>query len=140
MLKAVLVCKDGYRQGGYSRGLLYIKLAQDRAVRDNVVPGIPSRIVFTAGSNGKHSTKGPHFKPRWEANDVRTKDWRVSLERKESFMAAVLVNLDDGPLQRGHTRQGWVKIWTANYIAILEWPGGKHEHIHTQVRIGRTIT
>ena len=121
-------------------GLLYIKLAQDRVVRDRVVPGLPARIVFTAGSNGKHSTKGPHFKPRWEANDVRTKDWAVTLERKETFMAAVLVELDDGPLQRGKTRQGWVKIWTANYIAILEHPRKSREHIHTQVRIGRTIT
>jgi len=138
-LKTVLLCKDGYRQGGFSRGLLYITLAQDAVVRRRL-PGVPARIVVTAGSNGSHSAHGPHYTPRYEANDVRTKGWPTSLEGKVAFMVSVMRELKDGPVTVSETRQGWPCAFTFHYYAVLEHHGKRREHLHFQVRRGKTIS
>ena len=139
MLKTVLVTKPGFRQGGFSRGLLLIDLALDTVVRRRTVAGVPARIVITAGDNGVHSKRGPHYGPRWEAPDVRTKDWRTGLEGKVAFLVAVLRKLDDGPVTISETRQGWPCAVTTHYYAVLEHHGRRDEHLHFQVRRGRTV-
>lgn len=138
-MKTVLVTKEGYRQGGFSRGLLCLLLALDSVVRRKRVGGVPARVVITAGSNGRHSKKGPHYAPRFEGLDVRTKDWPVTKIKKISFMMTVLEELDNENVRFGLNRRGWPCAFSAHYYGVLEHYGLESEHLHFQVAKNQTI-
>ena len=133
-LKTVLVTKPGFRAGGFSRGLLRIFLALDGVVRRQLVPGVPRQVTITAASNGHHSPTSAHYKPRYEGVDTRTHDFTNDLAKRE-FIQMVLQALNDGSV----TQRGPDKFFTRNYFAWLENLGKSSEHIHWQVRKGRTI-
>ena len=140
--KCVLVTKPGYRTAMVSRGLLMIQLACDRVVRDRLVAGCPKKLTLTAGSNGRHSANGPHYVPRCEALDVRSKDFidkagRSAAEHKRHFLVEVAVALDNGSILRVWDDD--CKVVTRDYFLWLEKEGQRSEHFHIQVRKGHTI-
>ena len=138
--KVVLLTKAGYRQAGYSRGLLCLLLGLDEVCRDGG-DGWPPTLVLTAGSNA-HTTGG-HALPRCDAVDVRTKpsgarpgafrDGRA----KRAFLVVWALAMEDGPILR--TWAEGTKVVTAHYFFWLEKEGLGAEHIHAQVRRGMTI-
>ncbi len=137
--KTVLITKAGYRQAGYSRGLILIHLSIDTVLRRRL-PGVPQRLKLTAGSNGPHSATGPHYGPRWEACDLESKvivesaEWTAGMN-KRAFLEAAMTEL--GPIIL--YREDYTKVFTAHYFGWLEAEGTRNEHYHFQVRRGKTI-
>ncbi len=137
--KTVLITKPGYRQAGYSRGLILIHLAVDTVLRERL-PGVPQRLKLTAGSNGDHSARGPHYAPRFEGCDVESKPITASPgltaeENKRGFLEAVMQDLGEIILYR----EDDTKVFTAHYFGWLEAEHKQREHFHLQVRKGHTI-
>lgn len=137
--KTVLITKPGYRQAGYSRGLIYIHLAIDTVLRQRL-PGVPVRLKLTAGSNGKHSEGGSHYAPRFEGCDLESKPITASPgltaeENKRNFLEAVMMELGKIIL----TREDDTKVFTEHYFGWLEAEHKQREHFHWQVRKGHTI-
>ncbi len=142
--KTVLITKAGYRQAGYSRGLMLIHLALDTVLRERL-PGVPVQLKLTAGSNGTHSAKGPHYAPRFESCDVESKPITGLLSKsgavteaggnKRGFLEAVMGELGEIILYR----EGDTKVFTKDYFGWLEAEGTPNEHYHFQVRKNRTI-
>ena len=138
--KVVLLTKAGYRQAGYSRGLILLHLGLDTVCREGG-DGWPPRLVLTAGSND-HTTGG-HAMPRCDAVDVRcrTSGTRPGAFRdaraKREFLVRWAVVMHDGPILR--VWETGTKIVTAHYFFWLEAEGRPREHVHAQVRRGRTI-
>ncbi len=130
-LKVVLKTKRGYRQDGYSRGVLFILLAFDTVVRSRL-RGVPATAVLTAGTND-HSA-GAHF--RREAEDLRSKTF-PSGNAKRVFLAAVMAELQ--PVTKWKELEHGYGVWTKDYYGELEYEGQRREHFHVQVRIGHTI-
>lgn len=146
--KVVLLTKPGYRQAGFSRGLLYLLLGLDTVCREGG-DGWPKQLLLTAGSND-HTTGG-HPLPRCEAVDVRTKPhggrphvFRDALAKREFlYRWAAVVGAED---KRHATSSPIVRVWekgtkiiTLYYFFWLEGEGTAREHLHAQVRKGRTI-
>ena len=142
--KCVIVTKPGFRQTGFSLGLLTILEAIDHVVRVRRVPGCPRQVTLTAGSNGHN--KGGHVMPRVEAADIRSKDFkdgvlpRTNAVRrapfvKRHFLVEVMAELQ--PVVRIY--DDGRKIVTADYFGQLEHEGKRNEHFHFQVRKGHTI-
>jgi hypothetical protein len=136
----VLVTKPGYRQDGFSRGLLCLLLALDTICREGG-DGWPTSLLITAGSNG-HTTGG-HVLPRCEALDVRTRavgdrphTFRDG-DAKRSFLEVWAHAMDDGPILRQWA--DGTQIVTARYFFQLEGEDTADEHAHAQVRRGHTI-
>ncbi len=138
--KVVLLTKGGYRQAGFSRGLLYLLLGLDEVCRQGG-DGWPAKLVLTAGSNA-HTTGG-HALPRCDAVDVRTKTsgTRPGAFRdghaKRAFLVVWALAMEDGPLLK--TWEQGTKVVTAHYFFWLEAEGQPREHVHAQVRMGMTI-
>jgi hypothetical protein len=138
--KVVLLTKAGYRQAGFSRGLLVLLLGLDTVCRQGG-DGWPSKLLLTAGSND-HTTGG-HALPRCDAVDVRTKPSgdRPYVFRdgaaKRAFLSLWAHAMDDGPVLR--VWEDGTKLVTAHYFFWLEAEGESREHIHAQVRKGMTI-
>ena len=138
--KVVIVTKRGYRQAGYSRGLMCLHLALDTVCRQGG-DGWPSKFVLGAGSNDH--TKGGHAMPRCDALDVRTRKSGARPgafrdgKAKRQFLQFWALAIHDGPVLRtwDHGR----KVVTANYYFWLEAEGEAREHVHAQVRKGHTI-
>lgn len=138
--KVVLLTKAGYRQAGFSRGLILLLLGLDTVCRQGG-EGWPKKFLISAGSNDHDS--GGHAMPRCDAVDVRTRkhgtrpwvfrDGRV----KRQFLQRWAVALDDGPILR--TWEHSTKVVTAHYFLWLESEGKAREHVHGQVRRGTTI-
>lgn len=134
--KVVIIEKPGLRVAGASRGLLVILLAVDRVTRDRIVPGCPRKIRWVAGSNGKHSKKGPHYMPRCEAGDFGSKEFATD-DSKRHWLHEVALAVNDGPIIRVWEQR--TKIVTANFFFWLEKLGLSAEHFHLQTRKGHTI-
>ena len=138
--KVVLVTKPGYRQAGFSRGLLFLLLGLDTVCRQGG-PGWPKKLLLSAGSNA-HTTGG-HAMPRCDAVDVRSKKkggrpWVFrDAAAKRQFIHLWALAMDDGPILK--TWENGTKIVTAHYFFWLEKEGLSAEHFHAQVRRGMTI-
>jgi hypothetical protein len=138
--KVVLLTKAGYRQAGYSRGLMYLHLALDMVCRQGG-DGWPPKFYLTAGSNDH--TSGGHAMPRCDALDVRTRKSGTRPgafrdgEAKRSLIRRWAMAVDDGTILR--TWEHGTKIVTAHYFFWLEAEGKRREHVHAQVRRGMTI-
>ncbi len=138
--RVVLVTKPGYRQAGYSRGLILLHLGLDTVCRQGG-DGWPKKLLLSAGSNA-HKTGG-HAMPRCDAVDVRsakrgTRPWVFrDAAAKRAFLQLWAVAMQDGPILK--TREHGTKIVTAHYFFWLESEGKAREHFHAQVRRGMTI-
>lgn len=136
-LKVVLLTKPGYRQDGYSRGVILLHLAIDTVMRQRA-EGVPRTLTLTAGTNA-HSSGG-HF--RREAVDARSKTFRGphAARVKRGFLFAVLAELRDGRTwSREEGGRGPYQVFTEHYFGQLEHEGKQNEHFHWQVRKGHTI-
>ncbi len=137
--KTVLITKPGYRQAGYSRGLIYIHLALDAVLRRRML-GVPVQLKLTAGSNGAHSKRSAHYPPRFEGCDAESKVIRsvggsLAGDLKRAFLRAVMRELGEIIL----FREDDTKVFTAHYFGWLEAEHQRREHFHFQVRKGHTI-
>lgn len=138
--KVVLLTKAGYRQTGFSRGLIFLLLGLDAICRQGG-DGWPARLILTAGSNDH--TAGGHVLPRCDAVDVRTRKsgTRPGAFRdgaaKRAFLRRWAMAVDDGTILR--TWEHDTKIVTPHYFFWLEAEGERREHVHSQVRKGHTI-
>lgn len=138
--KVVLRTKAGYRQAGFSRGLLCLLLGLDTVCREGG-DGWPPTLILTAGSND-HTTGG-HALPRCDAVDVRTQTsgTRPGAFRdgpaKRAFLVVWALGMADGPILK--TWEAGTKVVTAHYFFWLEAEGQTREHVHAQVRTGHTI-
>ncbi len=138
--KVVLVTKAGYRQAGFSRGLILLLLGLDTVCRQGG-DGWPKRLVITAGSNDHDF--GGHAMPRCDAVDVRCRKsgtrpgaFRDALA-KRLFLHLWAAAMDDGPILR--IWEKGTKVVTAHFFFWLEAEGTAREHVHAQVRRGMTI-
>lgn len=138
--KVVLVTKPGYRQAGFSRGLIFLLLGLDTVCRQGG-PGWPKKLLLSAGSNDH--TKGGHAMPRCDAVDVRsakrgTRPWVFrDAAAKRAFLQLWAVAMNDGPILK--TWENGTKIVTEHYFFWLESEGKSREHFHAQVRRGKRV-
>jgi hypothetical protein len=129
----VLAVKRGYRQDGYSRGVLRILMALDTICRQRS-QGVPLSLVLTSGTNAH--TSGAHPPPRCEAVDVRSTTF-ASTSAKRMFLARVMDELE--PHGWSRTTTTGYECFTTQFYGVLEYLGQPREHFHLQVRKGRTV-
>ena len=100
--------------------------ALERAAR-----GVPGDVTITCGTDS-HAETDPHT--RGEAYDVRTHD--LSENDKRYLLREVLIgvqeNVDDAP------KDASIGLATRYFYGQLEHPGEAGEHLHVQIRKGKT--